>query len=85
MTDLTPELIAKVATEVQAGDWSYGIASATGTSLAAQLTQDHGARIRADRDPMRMSMAGVIATSTGGYAGLFNNWVHAARKRLVAR
>lgn len=85
MTELTPELIAKVATEVDAGDWSYGIAHATGISLAAMLTEQHGARIRTDREPMRMSMAGVTATSTGGHAGLFNNWVHAARKKLVTQ
>lgn len=83
MTELTADLIAKVAGEIEAGDWSYGIASATGESLAAQLTQEHGARIRTERDPMRMSMAGVTATSTGGHVGLFSNWVHAARKKLV--
>lgn len=83
MTELSPELIARVAREVEAGDWSYGIANATGTSLAAMLTEQHGARIRADRDPKRMTMAGVTATSTGGYVGLFQNWVHAARKKLV--
>lgn len=83
MTELTAELIAMVATEVDAGDWSYGIAQGTGASLAAMLIEQHGARIHTDREPMRMSMAGVTATSTGGHVGLFSNWVHAARRILM--
>lgn len=83
MRDLTAELIHKVATEVADGDWSYGHASATGISLAAELEAHHGARFCTDREPMRMKMAGVRVSSTGGYSGLFNNWVSAARRKLV--
>jgi hypothetical protein len=83
MTELTPALVDQVEAAVQAADWSYDVQNTAGHHLALQLEIEHGARIVPGRDPMTMSLAGVRASSTGGYPGLFGNWIAAARKKLV--
>lgn len=85
MSELTANLVDQVQAAVNAVDWSYGSQSSAGFNLALQLEIEHGARIVPGRDPMTMSLAGVRASSTGGYPGMFGNWIAAARRRLAQR
>jgi hypothetical protein len=85
MTELTLDLVDQVEVAVKAVDWSYGNQSSAGFNLALRLEIDHAARIVPGRDPMTMTMAGVRASSTGGYPGMFGNWIAAARRRLAQR
>ena len=57
---------------------------ADGERIAQALRDEHGARIRLDRDPATMAMGGIKTSATGGWEALMRNWVHAARRRLVA-
>ena len=55
-----------------------------GEQVAQELRDDHGARIRLDRDPATMSMGGVKTSATGGWPRLLSNWVNAARRKMVS-
>lgn len=81
MTDLA-NLIETVQGEVDAGDWSYSVQHLTGRRLVLALEADYGARFVTEGEPMTMSMAGIRVTSTGGYPGLFRNWLAAARRKV---
>jgi hypothetical protein len=83
MTKLTTELVNVVEASFQEADWSIGNQQLSGVSLTLQLEANYGARVAAHRDPMTMSLAGVRASSTGGYPGLLGNWVAAARRKLA--
>lgn len=78
------DLVATVRTLHDAGDWSYSAQHQTGRRVAQELEQ-MGARIVDSREPMTMMLAGVRASSTGGYPGLFNNWISAAERRLAQK
>lgn len=83
MSELTAALVDQVEVAVKAADWTIGRQHAAGYDLSLQLEIDHGAKIVPGRDPMTMSMAGVRASSTGGFPGLFGNWIAAARRKLA--
>ena len=55
----------------------------TGDRIIQELRDEHGARIRTDRDPATMRLGGVSTSATGGWKALLSNWVSAARKRLT--
>lgn len=83
MTDLAT-LIDIVQAKQSSGDWAYGAHRLTGERIALELGTEHGARIKTG-DPYTMVMAGVRASCTGGYSGLFSNWQNAARRRLAQK
>jgi hypothetical protein len=64
-------------------DWTHW--HRTGDRIIQELRDEHGARIRIDRDPATMRLGGVSTSATGGWKALLTNWVAAARKRLVNR
>jgi len=82
MTDLAP-IIAAVKALHDAGDWTYGQQKVTGQRIARELATRFDARFAVDREPMRMTLAGITASSTGGYVGLFSNWLAAAQRKLA--
>lgn len=53
-----------------------------GAAVLQEMRDEHGARIRLDREPATMRLAGISTSATGGWNALLNNWVHAARKKL---
>lgn len=53
-----------------------------GERIVQELRDEHGARIRTDREPATMVMGGVKTSATGGWGALLRNWVAAARRRL---
>lgn len=56
-----------------------------GEVIVQLLRDDHGARIRLDRDPATMSMGGVKTSATGGWSALLKNWINAARRTMDTR
>lgn len=90
MSDLV-ELIQVVNTKVatatppdlsRIGGWDQW--EADGARIVQELRDEHGARVRLDREPATMVMAGIKASATGGWKALLGNWVHAARRRIVS-
>ena len=88
MTDLT-RLIDAVSIKlaqadgIDRGSYRGQLAlSDLGDRLVQELRDEHGARIREDREPATMVMGGIKTSATGGWICLLRNWVNAARRRL---
>lgn len=90
MTELTHLIevvnakLAGVAPLVPADHEDWQRWRSDGDRVIQELRDELGARIRTVRDPATMRMGGITTSATGGWASLLTNWVHAARKKLVA-
>ena len=61
---------------------SHAAHRAAAEALADDLRRHFGARIRTDATAARMTMYGVSSSCTSGLAGLFTNWINAAKRKM---
>lgn len=87
MTDLLRliDVVREKLAFVTAPDWTNVEDArawhAQGDAIAQALRDEHGARIRLDREPATMRLGGVTASATGGWVSLMRNWVRAAQRK----
>lgn len=62
---------------------SYTAHREAAEALLADLARDHRAVWRSKWDGSRLSLAGITCTCTAGAAGVIQNWLSAARKRIA--
>ena len=52
-----------------------------GPALVERLRTEFGAKVREDWNGARVSLAGVVSSSTSGVEGAVGNWIVAARRK----